>query len=821
MPVLGPNDYEAVVDLIADAFNTQSSNISSMLASYGADNAYDAFKLLENTPYNMLYSYDGSVNAYSYTATVSKVANDAASNINSNLETLIRTDANLPISTTYADPSSPLSGPLYEVGPRTAPAASAGSTVMAVLDKVALGVMGVSIGAKLGAFIDSALYNAAPDFWDSVCPTINPETWGSIATTDGGKWFINTLFGIDGDKTTPYVPTDVLAYYALLMQQQNFFNSTGGMASDLETVFAQPIRVYTGSLLIHWTRTGGMYDGYYGTTEIIPTSSDVNYALGSEGTRLSLFHTEPMTTVTTVYKPNGSVQTSETKSFRARPTYTYDGRTVHIPSTDLYNNVLSSWWNYDNVIIEDMLLINSYPGPSQEPAGPDAWTMVYGHYEGGDLPAGVTHQPDAILPSLSNDDSIADVDRKLREQYPDWYRNPIYLPTQQPDGSIKDTPFIPLPFVPNPNMDDNPTNNPDNDDYVDQNSDPAVDPETSPDSLIETIFRYLNPNPPDTVPPDPDTGDGTSPAVVIPSGSASSLWSVYNPTQAQVNAFGAWLWSSDFIDQIAKLFLQPMDAIVGIHKVFAPPIISGSSTIVCGYLDSEVPSAVVGNQYTYVDCGTVKLSEYFGNVFDYSPYTSVRLYLPFIGIIPLDVADVMRASINVRYGVDVITGACLAMVRITRDGDSGGILYQYGGSCVVHYPHSSGSYMGIVGGIVGLAASALSMIGGGPLGMAVDGLRMANHAMNSHASYQVGGSFSGEPGAMGGKKPYLIISRPQPKVAASVESFMGYPANYTATLTGVRGFVRILSCHVSTIKNATDIERAEIERHLKDGVVIA
>lgn len=820
MPVLGPNDYDAVVDLIADAFNTQSSNITSMLARYGADNAYDAFQLLEQTPYNILYSYDGSVNAYSYTATASKIANEAAGSINSNVETLIRTDANLPISTTYADPSSPLSGPLYEVGPRTAPAASAGSTIMAVLDKVALGVTGVSIGAKLGAFIDGALYNAAPDFWDSVCPTINPETWSSIATTEGGKFFINMLFGIDNKETTPYVPTDVLAYFALMMQQQDFFNNGGGgMSSGLETVLSQPIRVYTGPLLVHWERS----DGYYGTSEYTPTSNlpyafIVNTDVAPESQVICMFNLEQISVTTKIYR-NGEFNREATSSFTATGSYTYDGQTVHCT---IRNKVIDQFWGGSVVYLRDPVMINTYSYNTDGfPGGPDAWTMAYGQYVGGDLPDGVTHQPDATLPSLSNDDSVADVDRKLREQYPDWYRNPIYLPTQQPDGSIRDTPFVPLPLVPNPDMDDNPTNNPDNDTYIDQNSDPTVDPETSPESLIETIFRYLNPNPPDTTPPDPDTGDGTSPAIVIPSGNASSLWSVYNPTQAQVNAFGAWLWSSDFIDQIAKLFLQPMDAIVGIHKVFAPPIISGSGTIVCGYLDSGVPSALVGNQYTYVDCGTVKLSEYFGNVFDYSPYTSVRLYLPFIGIVPLDVADVMRSNINVRYGVDVITGACLAMVKITRDGDSGGVLYQYGGSCVVHYPHSSGSYMGIVGGIVGLAASALSMVGGGPLGAAIGGLHMANQAMNAHASYQVGGSFSGEPGAMGGKKPYLIISRPQPKVAASVESFMGYPANYTANLNGVKGFIKVLSCHVHTIENATDGERIEIERHLKDGVIIA
>jgi len=818
MPVLGPNDYNAMVDLIADAFNTQSSNISSMLASYGADNAYDAFKLLEQTPYNILYSYDNSVNAYSYTATASKVVNEAAGSVNSNLETLVRADMDFPISTTYMDPSSPISGPKYEVGPRTAPAASAGSTVMAVLDKVALGVMGVSIGAKAGTFIDQALYDFAPDFWDEVAPTINPETWGSIATTEGGKSFINAIFGIDGDETTPYVPADALAYFMLLMQQQGFFN-TGGESYDplsgyvpknnawildRPSAFTFPVQFLAPTVI----------NGKFNNTiwEYVPNGGSAVYVggptLGGKPAVSVTVSTTPFTITLNRYKLDGTLIATSTET---PLTITIEGVTYYylfinlLPLSDM-NIVAPNSGSYGSWSTSDVVkLFYNQPIPSS----------------GGDLPAGVTHQPNATLPSLSNNDTPSSADDKLRRQFPDWYNNPIYLPTQQPDGSIKDTPFIPLPFVPNPDMKDNPTNSPENDTYVDQNSDPAIDPETSPESLIETIFRYLNPNPPDTTPPDPDTGDGTSPAIVIPSGSASSLWSVYNPTQAQVNAFGAWLWSSDFIDQIAKLFLQPMDAIVGIHKVFAPPVISGSSTIVCGYLDSGVPSAVVGNQYTYVDCGTVKLSEYFGNVFDYSPYTSVRLYLPFIGIVPLDVADVMRSSINVRYGVDVITGACLAMVKITRDGESGGVLYQYGGSCVVHYPHSSGSYMGIVGGIVGLAASALSMIGGGPLGMAVGGLHMANQAMSSHASYQVSGSFSGEPGAMGGKKPYLIISRPQPKVAASVESFMGYPANYTATLTGVRGFVRVLSCHVSTIKNATDIERTEIERHLKDGVVIA
>ena len=804
MPVIGADDYNTVVDLIADAYNTQPTNITRVLEQYGATNAYDAYKMLENTPYEMLYTLDGNVGAYTYKATSSQIINNAAGSVNSNLQTTAVADLQLPVSTTYQDPTSPISGPKYEVGPRTAPASSSGSTIMGILDKAALGVMGVSLGAKAGAFIAQTFYDAAPYFWDNFLPGMNPETWGSIATTEGGKSFINMIFGIDDDKTTAYAPTDAVAYYMLLMQQQGFFGSGDGSATPPSgytppASVVPPIPFTEADGTLHGNQAGNVISTYH-----ILTSSDTVYATiindGRSGSSdVHFYSKQPFTFNRT--SDNGYVGAVKTAS-----SVSYEGQTWYRDTTGL------SYVNGELTTIP-IFRCTSYNSNNIKAC---EYIVLFGTQSGGSLPEGITHQPDATLPSLSNNDTVAQTDQKLRTQYPDWYQNPIYLPTQQPDGSIKDVEYIKIPTIPNPDNSDNPTNQ-----TVTQDTDPEVDPDTAPETLIETIFRYLNPNPPETTPPDDGTGDGESPAIITPTGNASSLWSVYNPTQTQVNSFGAWLWSSNFIDQIAKLFLQPMDAIVGIHKVFATPVISGSSTIHCGYLDSGVPSAVVGDQYTYVDCGTVNLYEHFGNVFDYSPFTSVRLYLPFIGIVPIDVADVMRSSINVRYGVDVITGACLAMVKVTRDGGAGGVLYQYGGSCVVHYPHSSGSYMGIVSGVIGLATSAVSALASGGIGAVVGGLNAVSHIGNVHANYQIGGNFSGEPGAMGGKKPYLIISRPQPKVAAAVETFEGYPANYTANLNGARGFVKVLSCHVHTIKNATEDERTEIERHLKEGVVIA
>lgn len=257
--------------------------------------------------------------------------------------------------------------------------------------------------------------------------------------------------------------------------------------------------------------------------------------------------------------------------------------------------------------------------------------------------------------------------------------------------------------------------------------------------------------------------------------------------------------------------------IIGLHKIYAQPITGGAQNIKVGYLDSGVSAAIVANQYTTIDCGTVRLSEQFHNVFDYAPFTEVNLYLPFIGIVRLDVSDVMRASIHIVYHVDVLSGACLADVKVVRD-SSGGTLYQYAGNASVTLPISSGSYMGIVSAVAGVAGGIAGTIASG--GSALPLLASSAGAMfNAHTRVEHSGGFSGNAGAMGGKIPYLIISRPQTAMAKEFNKYIGYPSNFTATLGSCSGFVKVLECHLQNI-NATKSELDEIDSILKEGVII-
>ena len=415
---------------------------------------------------------------------------------------------------------------------------------------------------------------------------------------------------------------------------------------------------------------------------------------------------------------------------------------------------------------------------------------------------GIGVQPDATTPTLPNTTDIATIISALKQQYPELWDSAVTNDVLQPDGSIKTFTYLPLPTpTTTSKYDTQPTG-----DGSEQNQkDTDVKPDSSTQIKDSTTTTIVSPP---ATPNPPDTGGGSSPTVVPPVGKASSLWSIYNPTLEQVNQFGSWLWSSNFVEQLKKLFNDPMQAIIGLHKVYSPVQTSGQGTIKCGYLDSQVPSKLVSEQYVTVDCGSVDMQEYFGNVFDYPPYTEVSIYLPFIGIRQLDPSDVIRSTISVKYHIDVLTGACLSEVNVQRDA-SGGTLYTFSGDAAVRYPVSSGSYMGIVSGLIGVATSVVS----GNLLPALSGVTRL------HTNVDHSGSFTGNAGAMASKVPYLIISRPQTAMADKFETLSGYPSNTFTPLSACKGFTQVKFVHVENL-NATDAEKQEIERLLKEGVIL-
>ena len=295
---------------------------------------------------------------------------------------------------------------------------------------------------------------------------------------------------------------------------------------------------------------------------------------------------------------------------------------------------------------------------------------------------------------------------------------------------------------------------------------------------------------------------------------ASGLFSIYNPTLAQVKNFSQWLWSSDFIDQILKVFSDPMDAIVGFHYIYATPQVSGSDSIRVGYLDSGVSSNICSNQYVTIDCGTINCYEYYGSALDYAPYTKLTLFLPFVGFVDLDTQVYMGGQINIQIICDILTGCFTANVYSIKNSQKR-LCDSYSGSCSVQLPYSSGSYMQAISAVT---TAAVGGIGGGVPGVAA-GVAGAVLGGQIRTQTKQGGSITGNAGSMGVKKPYLIIDRNTPKLPINYNKTQGYPSSTSGALSNFKGYTRIKDCHLDNVA-ATDAEKEQIMQLLKNGVIV-
>ena len=709
---------------------------------------------------------------------------------------------------------------------------------------IAAPIAAVAVGARLGKAFDSLVYKTGKFFGLDMAESLNPETWDSITydMADTGlegvqKRGLQLLLGLNSNtqKVEAYMPQDAFNYMAYVLAKAGYFDSgnegsriaeaPAGVTVDAAYVRAHGTQVLTNSAT-------------YGTYPMWMLSSDAgksgfviygqkNSASSTSASRSGIaFATEPGVTVWTVQQTFGGGLTN----FQRRQLSTLKGgvytNTSIGPSETLPYQVLHGFY------------IGDFIG-SMTSAENQAYAFLGDGSAYVNLPAtapveGVSDQPGATIPPISSANTQQEVTDAINNTFPDLEGDRVEMPVAVPATVPKPVTYVQVP-LPSTVAGNNPTVEP----TATPQANPDIDPETATDPLSALLLKLLTrpyaatmPDPandpeeyPEGKPEEPvntnpaDVGTGTTPPLVVPVGSASALWTVYNPSMSEINALGAWLWSSNFIDQLLKMFSDPMQAIIGVHKVFASPSVSGRSNIVVGYLDSGVASNVVGSQYTTINCGTVKLSEYFGNVFDYSPHTKVSLFLPFIGVVDLDVGEVMRASISVIYHVDVFSGACLAEVNVTRDGAAGGVLYTYSGDAAVRYPLSSGSYMGMVSGVLSVVGGIAGTIAsGGSLAPAL--LGGAVGLGNAHTTVQHSGSISGNAGAMGGKKPYLIIRRPQTVLANNFEHYSGVGANQRVTVFQMDGYFRLEDIRNVNIKGATDTEIEEIVRALEEGVLM-
>lgn len=297
------------------------------------------------------------------------------------------------------------------------------------------------------------------------------------------------------------------------------------------------------------------------------------------------------------------------------------------------------------------------------------------------------------------------------------------------------------------------------------------------------------------------------------SGLATGFIRAYQPTATQLNNLASELWDENFWQQIRKIQNDPMEAIISLHSI--PFSVAGSSAVCkIGNYVSNVSMPVVSAQYHKRNLGSLYIPEHWASALDYSPYVTVDLFVPFLGIRSVQVDDIVGRTISLEYNVDVITGASVIHLK---SGNS--VLYTWNTNLMAGHPISSSSMALLYQGIAGAVGSALSGMTagvGGAVGGAIGGA--INVALSKHSSVSRGGSIAGNSGILGNFTPYIIIHRPIQSLASGFAHFKGYPSNITTSLSSVSGYTEVESVHLSGI-TCTDSEKAEIEALLYNGVL--
>ena len=286
----------------------------------------------------------------------------------------------------------------------------------------------------------------------------------------------------------------------------------------------------------------------------------------------------------------------------------------------------------------------------------------------------------------------------------------------------------------------------------------------------------------------------------------SNFVKCYVMSAENLNKLSDFLWSDNFIAVIKKLQNDPIE---NIQKLCFYPFEvekGAEANIWIGNADSNITAPRVVKQFQEIDFGNLKISEYYGNTLDYE--TDISIFLPFIGEKLLSAFDIMGGTINLKYRVDILTGACVAIisaVRVQNDVTLNSVLYTFSGDMSNEVPLTASQN----NFLKSLVANPLDVKG--TLTTALNGGLVSAIGGMSH-SYSHTGNIGGNVGYLSVLTPYLIIRRPVNVKPADYERTFGYPACTSDTLENQTGYCRYRECYY-------DNKYLDLEKDIADEIL--
>lgn len=304
------------------------------------------------------------------------------------------------------------------------------------------------------------------------------------------------------------------------------------------------------------------------------------------------------------------------------------------------------------------------------------------------------------------------------------------------------------------------------------------------------------------------------------------LWDGHNK-----DILGITVSEANIIDSLCNCFYLPFD-ILSHDSVHC----SNSTVTAAGY-GSDIMSMAINSGYNKrFNFGDLDINEYYGSYLDYSPFTTISIYLPYIGIKPLDVSKCMGKTINVTYAVDFSQGIVTAYISYYYDGNkqvfaefSGqiGIPIKVTGKNTTAAENAVKDAAFAVGGFALAAISVLaapatggtSLIGtAGAVGAGINAIGQTVNAMTVQPDSVSVGNAGAENWLLSPQGCYVYIQRPRTATPENFKETNGWATRYTGTISEFTGYLEC-STVINTV-SATAEEKNQITNLLKQGVYI-
>ena len=334
----------------------------------------------------------------------------------------------------------------------------------------------------------------------------------------------------------------------------------------------------------------------------------------------------------------------------------------------------------------------------------------------------------------------------------------------------------------------------------------------------------------------PGTGDNTSDIVEYPNPlyiPNATVYDRYFLTPNQVPGVKKFLFSDTFVDNIKRLWTNPAEYIISFvcypFDVASTGLTTTNGVVSIGGVSSDIAAAALTDKgVPYFYGGSVYVDKYYNSYLDYEPYTSIDIYIPYIGVRPLNVSQVVGHTLCIGYYIDLNTQQITALIGLDGEGGNlGQVVTQFVGSIGIQTPLSGTSAQDMIRNIVAQTSGLITGVGaiaGGIMGanpaLLASGVASTSNALlgSGHTAPSYYGSLSPVSGLYTPQVAYLIINRPRQAMPAEYLTQQGFSSNYSGKVSQFSGYLECASVNISSTNTMTEQEQQEIINLLTGGI---